>query len=145
MRVPQYAALILIVLVCLPTVRAANPARDELLKLVPPDTAVCLVVQGLRDRAKAIGESPFSTWVAEKFAPLVNASADIQKIRDTEKILTTILGISTADLRDELLGDAIVLAYQPGPPGKPEAESGSILLKARNPETLRKLIDKFKF
>ena len=143
MRVTQYATLVLVALACLPMARAANPARDDLLKLVPPDTAVCLVVQGLRDRAKAIGESPFSTWVAEKFAPLVNASGDIQKIRDTEKILTTILGISTADLRDELLGDAIVLAYQPGPPGKPEAESGSILLKARNPETLRKLIEKF--
>ena len=143
MRVSRYATLVLVALACLPMARAANPARDELLKLVPPDTAVCLVVQGLRDRAKAIGDSPFSTWVAEKFAPLVNASADIQKIRDTEKILTAILGISTADLRDELLGDAIVLAYQPGPPGKPDAESGSILLKARNPEKLRKLIDKF--
>lgn len=143
MRVTRYAIFVLVALACLPAARAANPARDELLKLVPPDTAVCLVVQGLRDRAKAIGESPFSTWVAEKFAPLVNASGDIQKIRDTEKILTAILGITTADLRDELLGDAIVLAYQPGPPGKPEAESGSILLKARNPETLRKLLDKF--
>src|SRR5205085_1348112 len=42
----------------------------------------------------------------------------------------------------DILGDAVVLAYSPGPPAKPEDERGVILLRARDPQLLAGLIDR---
>src|SRR5262249_32431304 len=43
---------------------------------------------------------------------------------------------------DDILGDAIVFAYRPGPPGKPEQEQGVILLRARNAKVLADLVER---
>ena len=48
-----------------------------------------------------------------------------------------------SQLRDDILGDAIVAAYRPGPPGKPDEEQGILLLRARNATLLASLIDRF--
>ena len=45
-------------------------------------------------------------------------------------------------MRDEVLGDAVVFAYRPGPPDKPEQEQGLMLLRGRNDEVLSRLVEK---
>jgi Protein of unknown function (DUF3352) len=52
------------------------------------------------------------------------------------------LGVGWAQLRDDILGDALVLAYRPGPPGKPDQEQGILLLRARDGKVLAKLIER---
>ncbi|MGH7173039.1 MAG: hypothetical protein ACRELG_22380, partial [Gemmataceae bacterium] len=63
-------------------------------------------------------------------------------LKAAEKTLKENLGIDGTQLRDELLGDAIVAAYRPGPPGKPEQEQGVMLLRARNEKVLADLIER---
>ena len=135
--------LFLLTIVCfgIRPARAAGP-RDELLRLVPDDTAICLVVQGLRDKSKAVAASPLAEWVGTNFKPAIGAAPELQKLKDVETLFTSFLGVSLADLRDEIFGDALVLCYQPGPPGKPEAERGIAMLKARDPAKLAALVNK---
>ncbi|MBL8867604.1 MAG: hypothetical protein JNK93_18770 [Planctomycetia bacterium] len=121
--------------------RAAEP-RDELLRLVPNDTAICLVVQGLRDRSKAVGESPLADWIGANAKSTLGTAPELQKLKEVETLFSTFLGVTPADLRDEIFGDAIVLGYQPGPPGKPDGERGFVMLKARDPAKLAALVDK---
>jgi hypothetical protein len=52
------------------------------------------------------------------------------------------LKISAAELRDDILGDLVILAYRPGPPGKPEQEQGLLLLRARNEKRLAELLER---
>ncbi len=134
--------LVLFALVLSPlAVRAAEP-RDELLRLVPDDTAICLVVQGLRERSKAVAESPLADWIGANAKTTLGAAPELQKLKDVETLFSTFLGITPADLRDEIFGDALVLGYQPGPPGKPDGERGFAMLKARDPAKLAALVDK---
>src|SRR5688500_5845980 len=86
---------------------SAAESRDELLRLVPPDTAVCFVVQGLRDQAKAVGESPFAAWASEKIGPKVAGSAEFAVIKQFEKLVEDQIGVSLKELRDDILGDVI--------------------------------------
>src|SRR5207237_1707392 len=39
-------------------------------------------------------------------------------------------------------GDALVLAYRPGPPDRPDEEQGLVLVRARNPKLLAALLDR---
>jgi hypothetical protein len=52
------------------------------------------------------------------------------------------LEISLVQLRDDIFGDLLVLAYSPGPADKPDKERGLLLLEARNPERLAKILDR---
>ena len=115
--------------------------RDDLLRLVSPDTAICLVVQNVRERSKTVAASPLAAWVSEKYRPALGAAPELQKLKDVETLFSTFLGVSLTDLRDDIFGDAIVLTYTPGPVGKPEAEQGCVMLKARDPAKLAKLVE----
>jgi hypothetical protein len=132
--------LLLLALLAAPAAAQQPSARDELLRLVPNDTAICFVVQGLRERSKTVSASPLAEWVSAKYKPLVGAAPEVQKLKDVEALFTTFLGVSLTDLRDDIFGDAIVLAYQPGPVGRPEAEQGCVMVKARDPAKLAKLV-----
>src|SRR2546430_7288658 len=125
------AALILVV-----PVRAASP-RDELLRLVPEDVAFCLLVEDLRDHAAAFLRSPFhEQFAASPFAASLLASPELHKLAEVAGVLRRHLQIDVNQLRDDVLGDAIVFAYRPGPPGQPEREQGLFLLYARDPRQL---------
>ncbi|QEL19403.1 hypothetical protein [Limnoglobus roseus] len=115
--------------------------RDELLSLVPSDTAICLIVQGVRDRSQAVAASPLAAWVSQKYGTALGAAPELQKLKDVETLFTSFLGVTPTDLRDDIFGDAIVLTYKPGPVGKPEQEQGCVMLKARDPAKLAKLVD----
>src|SRR5262249_31286519 len=123
--------------------QAAAP-RDELLRLVPDDVAFCVVVQDLRGRWSALSSSPFAAELRKSQAgqALKNAPESAQ-LAEVEKLLREHLGMGWAELRDEIFGDAIVLAYRPGPPGKPEQEQGLLLVRARTAEVLAKTVARF--
>src|SRR5262249_40265395 len=121
----------------------ANPARDELLALVPPDVGFCVAVTDLRGHAEKLRRSPLVQKIRE--SPLVRAlrtSPEALQLAQVEAELQQRLGVSVTQLRDEVLGDAVVFAYRPGPPGQPDQEQGVVLLRARDPALLDRLIER---
>ena len=122
--------------------RAADPA-GEVLRLVPPETRICLVVRDLRTHLRAIEGSPFEKWLEQ--SPLgkrLNDPAEMAKIEQLETFLKDQFGVGFDQLLDDVLGDVVVLAYQPGPPGKPDEELGVVFVNARKPDLLARLIEK---
>ncbi len=129
-------------LATLPAPAKADPA-GELLRLAPADTSICLVVHDLRGHARELAGSPFADWLEQ--SPLSQRFADpkeLAKITALETFLSAQFGVTPDQLLDDVLGDAVVLAYQPGPPGKPDAESGVLLVRARKPDVLARLVGK---
>jgi hypothetical protein len=122
--------------------RAATP-RDELLRLVPDSVGFCLVVQDLRGYAASLRDSPFVEQLRQSpLAFKVRNSEELKKLDKFEAKMKEKLGLDWAQLRDDILGDALVFAYRPGPPGKPEQEQGVILLRARNAKVLADLVER---
>src|SRR5438445_10895592 len=116
---PSFRQVGLTILFCvagfLPDLRAATP-REELLRYVPEDVAFCLVIQDLRGHAADLAASPFATtFKGTSLAASFSASEDMRKLLDAEKFLHATLMIDPVKLRDEILGDALVPAYRPGP------------------------------
>jgi hypothetical protein len=117
--------------------------RDEALRLVPDEMSFCVVVQGVRERAKAVGADSFVSRVAAM--PFLKAKLDspeFKKLLDVEQYLLKELQITPEQLRDELLGDAVVFAYRQGPSGKPEQEQGLFLIHAHDAELLVKVVER---
>ncbi|HTU19789.1 MAG TPA: hypothetical protein VMG10_17130 [Gemmataceae bacterium] len=122
--------------------RAATP-REELLRLVPDSVGFCLVVQDLRGHAAALQASPFVEQLSQSsLAGKIRNSEHLKKLDRFEAKMKDKLGLDWTRLRDDILGDALVLAYRPGPPGKPEQEQGVMLLRARNEKILAELIER---
>lgn len=122
--------------------KAATP-RDELLRLVPDEAGFCLLIQGLREHSARLTASPFAArFAASPYGKAVRESAEMQKLIQFDEQLRTHLQVSWLQIRDDILGDAIVLAYCPGTTGKADDESGMLMLYARNPELLASLLDR---
>lgn len=121
-------------------ITAADPTHD-LLTLVPPESSVCFVVKELRGTAARLLDSPFAELFPKSaFGRALLAHDDLKSLRQANDVLTAQLGVTAADLRDDILGDAAVMAYQSGPNGD---EAGVILVKARKPELLAALVRRF--
>lgn len=131
---------LLALLVFAPALSAAEP-REIVLNLVPPESSVCFVVQNLREQAATVAKSPFAKWAADKLAPVLSDNEDARKLKFFEELITKVIGVSLLDLRDDIFGDCIAFAYQPGPAGQPDAERGVVLLHARDAAKLRTLIE----
>src|SRR5262249_62028025 len=58
------------------------------------------------------------------------------------RFLENLLGVDAKQLRDDILGDAVVLAYRAGPPDKPQQEQGLLMVRARQAKTLAALVDR---
>jgi hypothetical protein len=117
--------------------------RDELLRLVPDSVGFCLVIQDLRGHAATLRESPFIQQMSQSpFGVKIRSSEGVKKLDRFESKMKEKLGLDWVKLREDILGDALVLAYEPGPPGKPEQEQGVLLLRARNEKTLADLIER---
>jgi hypothetical protein len=122
-------------------IQAANP-RDDLLRLVPDDVGFCLVVTDVRGQAKQFRELD---WVkAFEKSPLTQKMAQAPEARKLIRLkeqLEKRLKVPLARLRDDIFGDAVIFAYKPGPPGQPDQDQGLLLLWARDPRLLAKVID----
>ena len=127
---------------CAALARADGP-RSELARLVPDGVAVCLVFGDLRAQTDKLKDSG---WLKKiRSSPLGQELADALEgvnLGQFGMLLEKRLGVTWPQFRDEVLGDAVILAYQPGPPDRPEEEQGLLLLQARNPELLAKLMQR---
>jgi hypothetical protein len=142
---PSWAALFTLAL-GIPLAAPASPARaasgrDDLLRLVPGDVGFCVVLSDLRGQTEKLLASG---WVKRlRDAPLVKALAqtpEARKLRDLDARLQKQLKVSFVRLWTDLLGDAVVFAYRPGPPDKPEEEQGLLLICARDPDLLARVV-----
>src|SRR5262245_46882920 len=97
------------------TARAEGPA-DGLLRLVPPDAGVTLVVENLRGHVRQFLDSPLADGLGR--LPAVRAwlgSDRFDQLRRSRRDIEAALGVDLARVRDDLLGDAVVLALQVPP------------------------------
>lgn len=148
-RRAMHVAFLGLALLALPLVaRAAETARPtrELLKLIPADAGVVLTLDDLRGHTREL----LSSRLAGEFLklPAVKAWFDGEKYRELETARETIeqiLKVSPADIRDKVLGDAVVLAlsFPDGEPFDPAKFRGVLLLKAAEPALLERMIGHF--
>lgn len=127
----------------LPVVSQAAHPREEILPLVPDDVGFCLLLQDVRPQLEAfLGSDFFQKFQASPLGQKLGQSEEIRKLAEMEKIFKTYLQVDFATLRNEIFGDAVVFAYRPGPPGKPELEQGLFLVRARDPALLTRLLER---
>ena len=115
----------------------------RLLRLVAPDVAVVLTVEGLRDQVRAFTGSRLAADLRQ--LPAVRAWLDSEKYQQFEQSraqIEAVLGANLTDLRDELLGDAVVLALRLPPDGPADSSlaRGLLLFQARDQALLERLI-----
>ena len=121
---------------------AAEPSPSEaLLRAVPPETSICVVVRDLSGHVKQLRNSPFFEWYANSdFAKRYGKPKEVAILRGVIEYLAAELKVTPLQFLDDILGDAVVLAYQPSV-GDTQ-ESGIILVHARKPELLANLIER---
>src|SRR5204863_457458 len=130
---------------CPPCLRGELTAapRDELLRLVPGDAGFCVVLNDLRGQLARLQASPFAArFAASRVGAAFHAAPEAQKLIALERQLAEAVGVTWPQLRDDILGDAVVFAYVPGPPDHPEREQGLLLVWARQPDRLTGLFGK---
>src|SRR5262245_19136437 len=123
-------------------VRAQTPTpAEEILRLVPDDMALCLVVQDLRGYSDKFQKSNWYQILNQ--SPLGSAlfsSKEFGAIAKFEAEITKHLGVTWAQLRDEIFGDAVAFAFRHGTSN--DDEQGLVLLKAKKPELLAQIVDR---
>jgi hypothetical protein len=125
-----------------PAATTAGP-RDDLLHLVPDDYTFCVVVQDLRHQAKGAGKSSLFKDLAD--SPILagfRSTPEAVKFQAAMDGILQELDLTAGQVRDDLLGDALVFAYRKGPPGQEGREDGLILLHARDGDLLRRVVDR---
>jgi hypothetical protein len=133
--------LIFSVLLVLANVALGAGPADDLFRLVPADAAATLAVEDLRARAREFLVSP----VAQRFRKLPAfqawiATGRIARFEAARQNLERALGERVATLRDELLGDAVVLTLRVPPGGRPDEASGLLLARVRDRALLDRLV-----
>lgn len=133
--------LLAVVAICLPATAGDRPA-DPLLGLLPPDAGLTLTIEGLRENAAAFLASPTAgRLMALPAAQAWLGSDQFRRLAAARRDIEAATGLSLTEVRDELLGDAAVLAmYQP-PGAPPEDARGILLLRPRDRQRLTLLID----
>jgi hypothetical protein len=125
---------------------AQPPARGtrDLLKLIPPDAGLVLTVDDLRGHTRDL----LSSRLAGDFQklPAVKAWFDSEKyqgLEDARDHIEAVLQVSLLDIRDKILGDAVVFALRlpADAPLDPSRAQGVLVLKAADPALLKRLID----
>jgi hypothetical protein len=115
--------------------------REEVLRLVPEDAGFCLLVQGLRHQAQAFHESPFyEQFRTSTFGSDLLQSPGAVKLSQLEQHLQKHLGLTWPRIRDELIGDAVALAYRATSSGGKDGDQGLILVRARDARLLADVV-----
>jgi hypothetical protein len=123
-----------------PCASQTAPPRDDILRLIPPDTGLCLIVNDLRGNS---GKLQDAAWIkrltASSLGKAVTLPPQFTQLRtDLQKYLQ----VNLSHLRDDIFADLIVFAYKPPPPGQSQQEQGLVLLWARNPELLAQVMER---
>lgn len=133
-------ALIAVMAFGLIPVPAPAAPREDLLRLVPADATLCVVVNNLRD---GLSNSPALERLAD--LPVLKSRRDSAEVKQLLAIYTKVLkdlDLTDKQLRDELLGDACVFAFRHAPAEKAEAEEGIFLIWARDKALLARVVDR---
>jgi hypothetical protein len=120
--------------------QASGPA-DDLFRLVPTDSGVTLAVEDLRGHSKEIRDSALFEGLNRLEA--VRSWLGSDQSRMVERISKEVqagFGVSLEVIRDDLLGDAVILALQPGPATKPDLAQGLLLVRPRDHELVSRLL-----
>jgi hypothetical protein len=119
----------------------AGPA-EELFRLVPPDAGVTLIVEDLRVHAPAFFASPLCEGL--RGLPAVKAwlaSDKAEGLRQARRRIEKLLGEPITVVRNDLLGDAVVLALHLPPGATPDEARGLLLTRVRNRALLDRLVE----
>jgi hypothetical protein len=126
-------------LASLPAARADTP-RDELLRLVPDDVSLCVIVNDLRGQTQRLLAAPWLKQAVNSPAgKALLASPDLRPLTRLDEDLQKGLQVTVARLRDDIFGDLVVLAFRHDPSAKAGQEDGLLLLRARDADLLVKL------
>ena len=127
---------------CVPAAAFAGP-RDDLLRLVPDDYTFCVVVQNLRGQGKSGGDGSWLKGFTE--SPLIKqmqTSPEAKKVQAAIESIFKGLDVSPEQIRDDILGDAVIFAYRKGLPGQQDKDDGIILVHARDDKLLARIVDR---
>ncbi len=121
---------------------AATP-EAQLLRVTPKDSTFCLVVRDLRGFAADVWNGPFAeAFRKSNLGKTIAKTPEFEKVEKFVQQVPTAMQVEWSQIRDRAFGDAIVLAYQNGPPGKPDEERGLVLTWVRDPKLAARLIDR---
>jgi hypothetical protein len=122
---------------------AASP-RDELLRFVPDDVGLCMMLQDLRGHTARLLNSPFVAGLrASPMGTALGQNKEAAHLVQVQAKLQNQFGLDWDRLRDDVLGEAVVFAYRPGPPGKPQQDQSLVLVRARDAKVLADLVAHF--
>ncbi len=137
--------LVLAIGLVAPVLAIAQETTDALLRLVPPASPVVLTVESLREHYPAFVSSSLVERLRQ--LPVVqgwmnsNRSRKLMSARDK---IEAFLGTPISEIRDKIFGDAVVVALQAAPTDPPQPGKarvvGLVVLRARDPEMLRRLV-----
>jgi hypothetical protein len=139
LRVPAAALLTLLGA----TQSVAGP-RDELLRVAPPDAAIVIVVQNARDHYRQISQSPFMAWLpTSSIGKRISNSSEFRQLRDSAGMFLRELDTTPDAVIDDVVGDAVVFAFSPSPPGgRQKDERAVILVRPRKIEALQRILER---
>jgi hypothetical protein len=137
----RHALLVLgLMLTTAVAVRAAGPA-DALFRLVPPDAGLTLAVEDLRGHARQFFDSPLAEGLRQ--LPAVQAwraSDQFLGFQRARREIENLIGAPVAKIRDDLLGDAVVLTLRLPEGGRQEDARGLLLVRVRDRVLLDRLV-----
>lgn len=133
---------ILLAAACPTGVVLGESPADRLLRLVPPDVAAVALVENLRDEADRIGKSSVAQGL--RGMPAVSEwldSDDFRRFTEARGEIERALQVTWRQLRDDVFGDAVLLALRaPQAEGLSNAE-GIVLLVPRDRGLLARLLE----
>jgi hypothetical protein len=142
MRPIRLFSSLLLALAVSATARGERPA-DVLLRLVPPDAGATLAIEDLRARATEFNGSPLVAGLKQLSAVRDWLASDrYLKLDRAREEIETALDVPLATIRDQLLGDAVVLAMHLTPDDAPDRSSGLLLVRFRDRALLDRVIER---
>ena len=111
-----------------------------MLHLVPEDGTITVVLRGLREKSAKEGS------FAGRFERLpilarIKESPEVKPFIDGVQSILRELKVTPGQLRDDVLGDLVILSFRQGS-GEKDEDQGLMLLYARDEQLLGKLIDR---
>ncbi len=94
----------------------------------PPDAGITLTIEDLRGHTQEFLASPLADRLTR--LPFVRSWVDSPQgasFQAARRQIESVLGATLGEIRDELLGDAVVLTLRLPPQGKQEASAGDAL------------------
>lgn len=111
--VAVWAGLWLLTSVVVPLQAKEAVPRAEVLRLVPQRMTFVVLVQDLRRHWTQLAESPFAEqFLQTSLGKALVTSPELRKLAEIDRQIQQHLGIDFRSIRDDLLGDAVLLAFE---------------------------------